>query len=219
MHYIQNFVLRQLTLNEAQKYSQIKPADTEGNLFMYHLKQLMKQGLVIKQAQTYALTPSGQQFVDRLSLRDMSPRIQPKIVTLLVCRNGVGEYLLYKRRREPFNGLIGLPYGKIHLGETVSEAARRELNEKTGLTAFLTHAGDLYWTVYAGEKLQTQMLCHVFAGSHAIGNLKTKSDIGECFWSRLDAISPDRLMPGIADILKLTQASKTHFFAELTYRI
>jgi len=46
-----------------------------------------------------------------------------------------GSVLLVRRGRAPSRGLYAFPGGRIEPGETVEEAARRELIEETGLTA------------------------------------------------------------------------------------
>ncbi|CAK0867479.1 unnamed protein product [Prorocentrum cordatum] len=69
------------------------------------------------------------------------PPVYPRAaVAVTVCRQrpgggGAMEYLLAKRAHEPSKGCWMLPGGKIELGETVLEAAARELAEETGLAA------------------------------------------------------------------------------------
>ncbi len=221
MHPLQIQILYKLITNPFLPYSQLKPKDIEGNLFMYHLKELIKESLVQKRSDgKYELSAKGQVFAETLSLENFKPRIQPKIVSLLVCKNNRGEFLLYKRKRQPFLGLVGFPYGKIHLGETILQAATRELQEKTGLSAKLIHKADVYLTTFQGQDLLAQTFCHVFTASHFQGNLIKNSDIGECFWGDVGNIEADELMPGFIDIYKLTsKPSSKLLFGEFVYHL
>jgi hypothetical protein len=142
MHRLQQHILQQLIMNPRLRYAAIKPHEVEGNLFMYHLKQLIKEGLVEKDADGwYQLTTAGKLYSDRLSLKSLTPRLQARIVTLMAVEDGQGHWLFYRRKRQPLFNLVGFPYGKIHLGESVQQAAQRELKEKTGLEAELEHRG------------------------------------------------------------------------------
>ncbi len=46
-----------------------------------------------------------------------------------------GKVLLIKRKNEPFKGRWALPGGFVEYGETVEEAALREVKEETGMDA------------------------------------------------------------------------------------
>ncbi len=218
MHKITLHILKQLTLKPKLRYSQIKPSSVEGNHFTYYLNKLIKEGIVSKENDLYSLTSTGKHFVDKLSLENFQPRIQPKIVTLAACTNKNNEYLLYRRNRQPFFNLVGFPYGKIHLGETLQAAATRELKEKTGVNCKLIHRGDVYLTIHDGDELISQMLCHIFSGSNPTGELNADSKIGECFWDKFNP--EENYFPGHKEILKLLTENKTrHFFAEFTFNL
>ncbi|MBY5971229.1 NUDIX hydrolase [Ferrimonas balearica] len=58
----------------------------------------------------------------------------PIPAVLCVCLRG-SEVLLVRRANPPDAGLWGFPGGKIDAGETMAQAAQRELAEETGLTA------------------------------------------------------------------------------------
>jgi ADP-ribose pyrophosphatase YjhB (NUDIX family) len=218
MHRLQQQIIYRLSQETQLRYARLKPAEVEGNHFMYHLKKLMDEGLVRKSEGLYELTPAGTLYLSRLSLKTFEPRIQPKIVNLVACHNQAGEWLLYERSREPFKGLYGFPYGKIHLGERVQEAAERELEEKTGLTAELTHRGDAYITIWKGGELISHMLCHVFEGKDPKGELRGRSDIGECLWEFIDHPEDGRYFYGFKEIYELVSDKEgPYFFKEFTY--
>jgi len=213
MHEIQKHILKKLSLVKSARFAELKPKTVDGNLFVYHLKKLIKDGYVASSKEGYKLAPKGKNYSDRMSFEVFKERAQPKIVTLLVIKNKE-DYLLYRRKRSPFLGNVGFPYGKIHLEERVSEAAERELNEKTGLRSRLHHAGEVYLTVYDETQLITHMLCHIFTGSTPLGTLKTDSSIGEVFWGKIEEKSKEKYIPGVKQIIKLLQNNKRIFFAE-----
>ena len=65
-------------------------------------------------------------------LRRSRRRMTPILTTLIYCLREE-KTLLMERRKEPNLGLWVAPGGKIELGESPYECARRELYEETGL--------------------------------------------------------------------------------------
>lgn len=134
MHWIEKSVLEQLTHTAAARNSQLRPDGVESNLFQYHLKNLLKAGLVTKQADgQYALGPEGIAWADRFSGNLHAPRPQAKIMTALILNDDLGNTLFIQKARQPFIGKYVLPSGKVHVGEPLDAAARREAHEKVGL--------------------------------------------------------------------------------------
>jgi len=54
---------------------------------------------------------------------------------ILVTREAMPSVLLIRRGRDPYAGKWAFPGGFVNAGETLADAARRELLEETGLTA------------------------------------------------------------------------------------
>jgi ADP-ribose pyrophosphatase YjhB (NUDIX family) len=211
MHYIQKHILRELTLHKSQRFAQLRPKQVESNLFIYHLKALIKEGYVQKNTSgSYGLAPAGKRFVDRISMEKFEPRIQPKILTLLIIKNKRGELLLWKRKKQPFLGKIGFPTGKIHLGESLGEAAKRELAEKTAVTASLKHVGDGYLTIFESKELISQVLFHCFVGTAKSNNFMKHANL---HWGKL--ITETELIPGAKEIYAAASKAKGHFFVEI----
>jgi ADP-ribose pyrophosphatase YjhB (NUDIX family) len=66
----------------------------------------------------------------------------PRPSVAVLCRNEAGEILLVLRRVNPGAGLWCLPGGFMEMGETVQQAALRELKEETGLEADIVRLVD-----------------------------------------------------------------------------
>lgn len=66
-------------------------------------------------------------------MTEISPRL-PRLAALALTLSG-SEVLLVRRANPPDQGLWGYPGGKVEFGETMAEAAVRELAEETGLVA------------------------------------------------------------------------------------
>lgn len=61
------------------------------------------------------------------------PRGSPALTSDCVVFDEDGRLLLVRRANEPFKGLYALPGGFVDAGETVEQAALRELREETGI--------------------------------------------------------------------------------------
>jgi len=212
MNALQQHILKEVILNGPRRFAQFKPKGIDGNQFVYHLRALERAGYLKQERGHYILTPSGKRYAERVSLEGFKERIQPKIVTLVVIKNTKDEYLLYRRRRVPMRNLVGFPYGKIHMGERLEEAAQRELKEKTGLSADLRLRGHMYLTVHDEEELVTHMLCHVFSGRESYGELREEFPAGDTFWCHIEDVPRRELMPGVWQILRLLESGKQQFF-------
>jgi 8-oxo-dGTP pyrophosphatase MutT (NUDIX family) len=80
-----------------------------------------------------------------------------------------GKIVVVRRRR--YTGEVGLPKGKIKMGETEAEAAVREVEEETGLRASLRQmAGTTNYEVGGRPKTVTYFLMEAPEGAPAAPN-------------------------------------------------
>lgn len=219
MHLLQKHILKKLTENKKLRYADLKPPRVEGNQFTYHLKTLTRQGLIAHSGPHYSLTTKGVHYATGVSFEHFFVRAQPKIVTLIVCKNDKDQYLLYTRNKQPFLGKVGFPYGKVHLGENVQEAAERELKEKTGYSSSLTHKGIMYLLVTdkEGEVIAHQM-SHVFSAGKLKGEALENPLFGKIHWSSEKQLLTEELMPGVPEVLAMTKKKSGIVFQELSFQ-
>ena len=69
-----------------------------------------------------------------------TPAIPTVAVSLAAMHPVSGKFLLVRRARPPAEGLWAFPGGRVEFGETLAEAALREMHEETGL-----HARDVWF--------------------------------------------------------------------------
>jgi ADP-ribose pyrophosphatase YjhB (NUDIX family) len=208
MHsWIQNHILLELTLHQTRRYSELRPRDVEGNLFMYHLKGLVQEGLVVKENQAYTLSDRGLRFIGTYSLKIGRTRQQPKILTAVVAKNENDEYLFTKWGRQPNIGQISFPHGMMHYGEGVENMAAHELAEKAGLEATFNYIGDIYVRGMQKDIVDRHMLVHIFRATNVQDGTKElmQPEIHESFWAKLEDLDRTKFVPGFFEIATIVQ--------------
>ncbi|HEU5004531.1 MAG TPA: NUDIX domain-containing protein [Candidatus Saccharimonadales bacterium] len=219
-HHIQRSIIVRLSLAETLRFSDLKPASLENNHFMYHLNRLIKDGLVEKRDNLYALAPAGLTYVDLLSYKNRRPRHQPKLIAILVVQNKNGDYLLAQRHVQPYYGYAMLPSGKQHFGESPFEHAAREAKEKTGLAIKLAHRGYVNVKISKGDHIISHVAAHVFSGKlNDQGAIKQGDERFKLFWQPKNELDKVKLMPGTLEIIELVSKNQTTFFESLEYQL
>jgi ADP-ribose pyrophosphatase YjhB (NUDIX family) len=104
--------------------------------------------------------------------------------------------LLVRRAREPSRGLYAFPGGRVEPGETLEQAARRELMEETGLAAgaLTPVARYLFGSDDTGFDLQ------VFAGPYTGGEPQAADDAEDARFVRLADMEEMAVIPSVLEV-------------------
>lgn len=144
-HTAQMAILRKLLIGRVASFSELVRATSltndHGN---FHIKKLLEAEIVEhvpKSYGQYQLTRKGKEYANRMDTDELVIEKQPKLVVDIGIENNEGKFLFQERCKQPYFGYWGFPTGKIRWGETMLEAAARELMEETGLTATLKVIG------------------------------------------------------------------------------
>ena len=210
MHHIQKHILRTLMYNKRAKFSDMRPPRVDSNAYSYHLRVLQKDGLVEKTDKGYRLSPDGLFYVDKVSMDNLETRVQPKIITMIVIQNELGEVLVYSKNKQPFIQSMMLPFGKVHIDDlTIIDAARREMTEKVGVIADdLKHVGECHIRAKINGHLVWNVLAHVHTA-----RLTTKQLQGDKHqWLNKDQRQTHKFVPASEEIIKIALSSKQFFF-------
>lgn len=210
-HHIQKHIIGVLIHQKYARFRDLRPPGVDTNLYSYHLKVMQKDGWIEKHPEGYILSQEGLAYVDRVSLKKLNIRSQPKIISMLVVQNSDGDVLLLRRTKQPYIDTWTLPYGKTHIDDSsIIEGAKREWREKLGdEPPVITHVGDCYIRVTQGEQVFSTTLAHVFYAESDEVALNEKLE-----WARPHRLSQYDLAPAVEQIVARTFFRDPYFFEE-----
>lgn len=186
-HVAQMAVLRKLLIERVASFSDLVRATTLSNDHAnFHIKKLIAAGMVEhvpKSYGKYQLTRKGKEYANRMDTDELVIEKQPKLVVDIGVENAEGKFIFQERRKQPYYGYWGFPTGKIRWGETILEAAARELMEEAGLTASLRVIGMHHKLDYDdnGEMLEDKYLILVH-GTEPQGDMMVETETHINHW-------------------------------------
>ncbi|TAL78192.1 MAG: NUDIX domain-containing protein [Beijerinckiaceae bacterium] len=144
-----------------------------------------------------------------------SPASRPAIgVSLAVFRKGL--VLVATRMKPPFVGIYSLPGGHLEAGETLEEAALRELYEEVGVTArviaFNQHVETVSWdSALQYSKYSRHFVIASFVGEWLSGEPRPGPEAGEVRW-----VAPQDLkhLPTTPGLIPVVEAASRIFARE-----
>ena len=115
-----------------------------------------------------------------------------------------GSVVLVRRGKPPFEGVWSLPGGTVEFGESLAEAAVREMREETGLTVSVgpvQTALDVMSQTNDGEVASHHVLV-VFRATVLGGTLVAGDDAADGEWVSIGDLDDRPMTPGTAELIK-----------------
>jgi 8-oxo-dGTP diphosphatase len=115
-----------------------------------------------------------------------------------------GRLLMVKRGNEPNQGKWSIPGGAIELGETLQEAAVREVLEECSVRIEIERILDAAQNIIRDEKgrVKFHFVLVDFIGRYVSGETKARSDAEECRWVPLEEIENMDITAALGEMLK-----------------
>jgi len=224
-HTAQVAILRHLLFVPHESFSQLQKTTNLGSdHFNFHVKKLIDEEYVTRHEKSYKLTHKGKEYANRMDTDENAIEKQPKISVAITLerknKKGQREFLFQQRKKNPYYDFWGRVGGKMRWGETIIEAANRELLEETGLTAkfeykLLYHKRDFNKTT--GKLLEDKIFLCVYADEYQ-GGLMESFEGGVNKWMTEDEFhrQPKRFV-SVDDFVALIDAGKAYAEREFYY--
>lgn len=213
LHHIRRSVLDKLATAERIRYGGLKPINLDGNVFTYHLKGLIADGLVQKTADAeYALTQLGRNYI--VHRYEDSAKSAHSIFLIVLSRQS--EYLLRRRDVQPLLGFSGFIHGEPEAGIAIIETAEKRLSAKTGIKNIdLSVVGSALITQYRADELQSFSHAVIIHGQTDQNITIDHDATGHNFWSSLESV--EDLLSSCKDITGMIDNKLT--WLEYTYTL
>jgi len=224
-HPIQVTILRHLLFVPSAGFADIQRAtDLTSDHFNFHIKKLMDEGYIEKADKLYRLSRKGKEYANRMDTDENEIEKQPKVSVVIVLERtnaqGQRESLYQQRLKNPYYGFWGRLGGKMRWGESIVEAARRELLEESGLEAdfeykILYHKRD--FDTATGKLLEDKIFLCVRA-TNPRGELTVDFEGGHNEWlTREQFDAKDKSFSSVNEFDELLDTDQTFIEREFHY--
>jgi ADP-ribose pyrophosphatase YjhB (NUDIX family) len=213
---VQGLIMRQLFTRSALRFSEINTEDFPSDQFSYHLRQLIKTGLIEKtDDDRYQLSVIGRGRAILLDTRSSNFIEQGFVACRVVLprmSEGAKQYLVQKRTKVPYRGYIADPGGKILFGEDIIDAAKRNMLAETGLDCEMVVKGVVHFKDSYDEQIVQDKYFFVIKATNPVGDMLTFGPTGENHWMSLEEIlCSTKVHQGLSDLITIAESNDIGF--------
>ena len=219
LNQIQSQIMAQLYTRGDLRFAQMNAGQVPSDQFSYHVRQLLKYGLVEKTAEnTYRLSVNGRSRAILLDVQTGQFIEQGFVACRVVLsreRAGSKEYLVQYRTKVPYKGNIAEPGGKILFGEDILQSAARNMLKETGLTCRFVLKGMAHFKdEYLGRIVQDKFFFVILARNPQ-GELLEYGETGTNVWMTLEQIAADPMShQGVVDMFNMAEREGYHMIEQ-----
>jgi ADP-ribose pyrophosphatase YjhB (NUDIX family) len=224
-HPAQVLILRHLLFTPQAGFAELQKAtELTSDHFSFHIKKLIEEEYIEKLEKHYKLSGKGKEYANRLDTDENEIERQPKVsVAVTVERTGEDgkrEFLFQQRKKNPYFDFWGRVGGKVRWGESIIEAANRELKEETGLEAkfeyrLLYHKRD--FNKKTGKLLEDKLFLCVYATEYS-GELQETFEGGVNRWmTHEEFMTMPKRFKSVDEFLELIDKGETFAEREFFY--
>lgn len=205
-HHVQATIFAKLRYNESLRYKELKDPSLEPSQFMYHLKSLIRRDLVAKNTDgAYSLTGSGAILAQYFSSEVSNIRLGVLTYSLIFLRSDKGRWLVLKRKKQPHINKYACISGKLHIDETLEEAAMRELAQHVGTTDLtLRYAGSASVLVRTNNYV-TQIYGPVWFADNVSEEATQETKHATSLWADWTTLPYEEFIPGWKEIVAMIE--------------
>jgi hypothetical protein len=219
-HHIQKSIVYDLAFAESLRFSDLKPPELENKAFTYHLKKVMKAGLVEKLDDgRYTLTMKGRR-VGKGALKKESRLLDRAYSILLLAVRNIEDdaWLLYKRQTQPLLGLVGFMQAQPVAETDARSTAQQTCLEQTGIQAEFAVQGHGYFRVYRKGELESFIHFTLLVGQDPRGELLATAESDGYFWQRTPNFAHPDMLPNMQTLHKMCEVAPESF-VEATFEL
>lgn len=213
-HHIQRQILNSFQHKDICTYSELLVDGMSGNSFIYHLKALIRQKLIVKTGiHSYELSTLGRLVLDNISFETSRFRLRPTTGVLVLAKTPDDQYMLYRSKRQPLIGKSGLVFGKSRVGQNFTEMLDR-ITSRRGIKEYSLLSTSAINVIYRekGQIISHRVGLFVLIETSGVTEDR-ETDAGISYWS--SALDLPDLLPEVAVVLN----RKNDSFIEIDFDI